>query len=555
MDDMSIWEKYSPILNPWFSSELIYAGWGKASFENPIGTVEGKTKINVNDLGDLKIEMEYERLETKEPISSNSETFRILKFLHQYSGKNDRVVIGIGDGNKNPCSKLIVETGDGVFTSEENISWTALDFNDRIVFWITRGTFEVTEKIKPKYWVAPLINYISEFSRNQHPLLIQHPLRLYSTPTVLEIEDKDNKNNALLAANRKNFLIGFEFGEKIGFIERLPDYSEKEQRLKSEQVRQCVTALMIGEITGNLENTTWFPHEYTNLLSFTSGSEVGASWLEFRNEEGKLVSRKHFSSHKTCYEKGYAVINESLHGGTGHLISVASNSSEFQKSHIRVLINHLTQVSSYNRHLENRMTILIRAIEGISEKHGFGSQNLMDYLPVKYQQSVKEILTETKHKTEKLMRQAQKENLIEASIALRRIGNRVENANNKDGDFGLKVVDLLKFYKLPDSEIMEKHYSETNSESRSWASFLSQMRNDPIHTGYFEMEKGTYESDEIIKTQDHLHDILIRIVLKTLGYEGEYQPRVIDHLTDGKTVNWVTKESTLSDLGYKRNYS
>lgn len=552
---MSIWEKYSPILNPWFSSELTYEGWGKASFDNPIGTVEGKTKITVNDLGDLKIEMEYERLETKEPISSNSETFRILKFLHQYSGKNDRVVIGIGDGNKNPCSKLIVETGDGIFTSEENISWTALDFNDRIAFWITRGIFEVTEKIKPKYWVVPLINYISDFSRNQHPLLIQHPLRLYSTPTVLEIEDKDNKNNALLAANRKNFLIGFEFGEKIGFIERMPDYSEKEQKLKSEQVRQCVTALMIGEITGNLETTIWFPHEYTNLLSFTSGSEVGASWLEFRNEDGKLVSRKHFPSHKTSYEKGYAVINEGLHGGTGHLLSVASNSSEFQKTHIRVLINHLMQVSSYNRHLENRMTILIRAIEGLSEKLGFGSQNLMNYLPEAYQQRVNEILVEARVKVEKMTRQARKENLLEASASLKRIESKIANANNKDGDFGMKVLDLLNWFKLPDAIIMEKHYSQLpNTTGKSWGDFLSQIRNAPIHKGYFDIQNGTYDSDEIAKTQNHLQDILVRIVLKVLGYEGEYQPRVIDHWTDGKTVNWINEEMLATDLGYKRNH-
>jgi len=457
MDDMSIWEKYSPILNPWFSSEFTYEGWGKASFENPIGTVEGKTKIIVNELGDLKIEMEYERLiDTEVSISSNSETFRILKFIHRSFSKDDQVSIGISDEDKNLCSKLTLNTEEGIFVSEGNISWTAFEFNDRIVFWITRGTFEMKEKNKPKYWVAPLINFISDFNRNQHPLLIQHPLRLYSTPTILETDDIEKKNNALFAANRKNFLIGFEFGEKIGFIERMPDYSEKEQKLKSEQVRQSVTALMVGEITGDLENTIWFPHEYTNLLSFASGSEVGASWLELRDEEGKLLIRKHFPSHKTSYEKGYAVINEGLHGGTGHLLSVASNSLEFQETHIRVLINHLVQASSHNRHLENRMTILIRAIEGLSEKLGFGTQNLMNYLPETYQQKINEILTEARVKVEKITRQARKENLLEASASLKRIESRIANANNKDGDFGLKVIDLLKFYKMPDAAIMEK---------------------------------------------------------------------------------------------------
>src|SRR5690606_20365173 len=150
----------------------------------------------------------------------------------------------------------------------------------------------------------------------------------------------------------------------------------------------------------------------------------------------------------------------------------------------------------------------------------------------------------------KIMRKAQKENLFDTSASLKRIGNRIENANNKDGDFGLKVIELLKFYKLPDADIMEKYYSDKNAEGRTWASFLSQMRNDSIHTCYYEIENGTYESSEIIKTQDHLHNILVRIAHKILGYEREYQPRVIDHLTDGKTINWVTKESTVNDLGY-----
>lgn len=55
--------------------------------------------------------------------------------------------------------------------------------------------------------------------------------------------------------------------------------------------------------------------------------------------------------------------------------------------------------------------------------------------------------------------------------------------------------------------------------------------------------------------QDHLHDILVRIILKVLGYEGDYQPRVIDYLTDGKTINWINEEMSATNLGYKRNYS
>jgi hypothetical protein len=213
-------------------------------------------------------------------------------------------------------------------------------------------------------------------------------------------------------------------------------------------------------------------------------------------------------------------------------------------------------LSSYFRNFENVMTIISRTIEGLSEELGFGRQNLITYMPETYQHNVKAILSEAKNKLEKLSRQAKKDNLIEASASLHKIGSKVENASNTDGDFGIKVMDLLKWYKMPDAIIMEKHYSGfSDNERKSWTGFLSQLRNAPIHKGYFEIENGTYASSEIINTQDHLQDILVRIALKTLGYEGQYQPRVIDYLTDGKTVQWVTEESTVNDLGYNRKHS
>ena len=42
-DDQTLWKMYSPKPNPWFSSEIVYKGWGIATFEKPAGTIEGKT--------------------------------------------------------------------------------------------------------------------------------------------------------------------------------------------------------------------------------------------------------------------------------------------------------------------------------------------------------------------------------------------------------------------------------------------------------------------------------------------------------------------------------
>ena len=151
-----------------------------------------------------------------------------------------------------------------------------------------------------------------------------------------------------------------------------------------------------------------------------------------------------------------------------------------------------------------------------------------------------------------MSKRAKKEGFIEASAALQRIESRISNANNIDGDFGMKVMGVLSQYNMPDLAIMEKAYSHrTQSKGKSWIQTLSQLRNAPLHEGFFHIRDGTFDIDEILRIENHLHDILIRIVLKILEYQGEYQPRVIEHLVDKETVDWVTEKTNVKELGFK----
>ena len=172
---------------------------------------------------------------------------------------------------------------------------------------MNQGTFEIENGETPKYWIVPLSNFISTFHFNRYAPLNRHPLRQYTTPLVPEFKEDQQRQTALLAANSRNHLISFSFGKKVGFIEPLPDYKEKKGKLESGQFRQCPTALMISEVTDDI-NDIWFPQIYANLLSFASGAEVSALWLEIRDKTGKLVRRRHFPTLKSSYEKGYAVI-------------------------------------------------------------------------------------------------------------------------------------------------------------------------------------------------------------------------------------------------------
>lgn len=47
----------------------------------------------------------------------------------------------------------------------------------------------------------------------------------------------------------------------------------------------------------------------------------------------------------------------------------------------------------------------------------------------------------------------------------------------------------------------------------------------------------------------HLHDILIRILFKMLGYDGKYGP-IMRGPAYEEFVAWVSKDTSPSDLGY-----
>jgi hypothetical protein len=97
---------------------------------------------------------------------------------------------------------------------------------------------------------------------------------------------------------------------------------------------------------------------------------------------------------------------------------------------------------------------------------------------------------------------------------------------------------------------MDKYYSLfTESQGKSWVNILTKYRGAAVHTGYFAQEH--YNIQDVLVLEDHLHDILIRIALITIGYEGNYQPRVIQYLVDGKKTSWINGDTPASQLGYK----
>lgn len=73
-----------------------------------------------------------------------------------------------------------------------------------------------------------------------------------------------------------------------------------------------------------------------------------------------------------------------------------------------------------------------------------------------------------------------------------------------------------------------------------------------IHSSYFDFESGQYDSFDVVKICAHLHDILIRVVLKMLCYTVTYQRAVVvpNSWEDSYSIDWVKWDTPASDLGY-----
>ena len=70
-----------------------------------------------------------------------------------------------------------------------------------------------------------------------------------------------------------------------------------------------------------------------------------------------------------------------------------------------------------------------------------------------------------------------------------------------------------------------------------------------MHRSYFDFDNDNTDFWDVVRFVDHLHDILTRIVLIVLGYDGNYQPAVRHYLSDAP-VNWVHADTSPGELGY-----
>jgi hypothetical protein len=140
------------------------------------------------------------------------------------------------------------------------------------------------------------------------------------------------------------------------------------------KAQRVITSVMVGEIgTNQIDYQSlkqWFPFQFLILLSIASGIEVGVNWIEFRDNEGKLVQRLHANFNNPWFSKGHKAIDEVIHGGTGTLLSSYQFSLHNGNSYLTAVLKHLLRAGSNNQSIEDQMTHIFRAFDCLCEIYG-----------------------------------------------------------------------------------------------------------------------------------------------------------------------------------------
>ena len=542
------WDDIKPVPADWFRPAVEYRGEGRASFRDAEGVLQGPTVISFDDRGEATAQMSRPVVVSGGPTRSTD----VTRFL-------------LSDP---PCDGLTVTGGEGTFETDGRVAydWESKDLLSTgehrssvlVTFRWIRSQFAAADVEQDRFWVLPLINLL--FSPHQRAVpLDRHPLRIYPTPVVPHDEDADRALFRKAYAHQKNRLVVFEcFGEP-GFIERLADYGERKAALESGRERRLATAVMVGHVVGASETwdavREWFPFDVLGLLGLASGAEVGAPWLELRSASGALVRRWHVTLGTPEYRRGHTAIDEALHTGMGHLLTRALGSREFGSTHLRVAMRHLVDGLGYHQPIEERLGHFCRGIDGLCREYGLTGDNLLDSIGGDYRRAVRKVIGGAAKTIQSIADEAAADGDTAAAGILETIAKRTRsNPAYVDYNFGTAANRLMQRFELSDPAVMARRFAEEGDDAgeglRRWTKWLSDCRGTSMHGGYFDIVGGSDDHRLLWQTTQHLLDVLLRVILRIVEYEGIYQPAVVGS-HDAQRVDWVKPETSPKALGYQ----
>lgn len=551
---------YSEVNMIWLEERAEYRGKGRVEFDTLPCSAEGPAVAIFDPLGGASIDLDIERVE--EVTADDIGLHELYTGQRAAVGPNGKRSIGIG-GSTNRCKSFVIESESGAFSvsekldiSEYKTSMFSEEANFKFKFSTIWSRFETRTSEPPHFWVLPLFNY----TRRPHWIvrpLDDHPLRIYRRPAIPGELTGDERLVAEFNADQRNHMVAFEFEGEPAFIERTQDVDARQENLVSQKSPRSVTAVLVGRLSNPLPEwrelvASWKPLHLISALEFVSGQSIAPAWIELRAENGDLVSRTHASFGRPVPESGFEVIHEEVLGSTGHFLQCCAKADFFGASWFRILLHHVTELGRSHT-LEELMIHAVLAFEtahrglDVRKRH-----EPLEEVP-NLQREVQDILSAAAAKIREIAQRADVSN-GRTRDQLSRIANRTRGATGKELSLGESARDLLERFGLPDAEIMDSYYrSNPRPDKRnSFRSVIDGFRGEVFHRAYFEFVQGEFETGDVFWTIRHLHDILLRVIFKLVGYEGLYRSPVDPRFIDMK-IDWITSTTTAEALGYGKN--
>jgi hypothetical protein len=353
-------------------------------------------------------------------------------------------------------------------------------------------------------------------------------------------------------------VIAFEFDQGLGFIDWLPDPEEPEKMLASVPGSSRITAIMAGPVGTNVVDgfevlPEWLPLDFADLLGLATGAPVSIPWWEFRATDGRLLRRLHIHSEPKPFTKAQPAIPDHW---IGRLLTRARRSQHFGAPELRVVIRLLLRGRLNVSSIDDEIRSLLIALEALcifllprdSSLHAGG---VLQGADLDAFHSVFADATDRLHDlTRKVSSGEAKSKSAGFLQGLIKQLTKLEYGQQSPG-FARQLEMLLDESELPDAGILDSYFgAHPELGERKWSKVLAAYRGRVMHRGYLGIGDEGFDARRAVVVSRHLQDILLRIVLKKLGYDGEYQP-ALHSMKAHFPLDWVTVSRAASELGFR----
>jgi hypothetical protein len=555
----------------WFSPTLKYDGKVHAEFADPAGSVDCHGEATVNETGDCALSMVVRREEiaTSEDLQCGVRQFVTGERPHHVCGQT---YLTLSPTRGNPCKSIRLKTDDGTlavirFRHARCFDVPGVEDKDemRIELQVDEMRFVSRRAVQTKYFAIPLLNFISDFLPTGRALA-GHPLRLRSASQPSLINSGVDSEAIPFGPEPQHRGILFEFNGLPAFVQPVQDYDEKAESLTRRKAEAAVTAVLVGEVASPADwpddLTKWSAVRLVPALSFATGTFVGTTWAEFRDAEAGLVARHHRCFGRRAFETGHRTIIEKFDRGIGPLLALTAKALGTGNIDPTMAMQYATKAGLSERMgLEDKLRAVANAVECLWLACSCDEDLLIGSLNTNVRESVKEFAETAARGIDELASSLQATadvgpaKIAEWQKGLKAVAGTIRAApDRRKSDFGSKVIKLLEKHGLGDATFADAHYGSSGTLSgkmKSWEQMIRKYRNKADHLGYFDFAAGRYSLLQVKGVADHLHDIVIRIILKAIGYTGyrrTYQTPLCPSLTS-VPVEWVTAQTLSNMLG------